>query len=35
MEQGVFNWKPYMVVVAILMGFGMTLMAVARSFGLV
>jgi F0F1-type ATP synthase assembly protein I len=35
MEQGVFNWKPYLVVVAILLGFGMTVLAMARSMGLV
>jgi hypothetical protein len=35
MEQGVFNWKPYAVVAAILIGFGMTALAMARSLGFV
>ena len=34
MEQGVFNWKPYAVVAAILLGFGMTIFAMAKSMGL-
>lgn len=35
MEQGVFNWKPYAIIVAILLGFGMTVLAMARLMGFV
>lgn len=35
MEQGVLNWKPYAAVAAILLGFGMTVLAMAKSMGLV
>jgi len=35
MEQGAFNWKPYLLVAAILFGFGMTGLALAQSLGIV
>jgi hypothetical protein len=35
MDQNVFNWKPYLIFASICGGFGLTLIAGAKLFGLI